>query len=89
LTSKFIIAYEPVWAIGTGQVATIEQVAEIHEHLFKFMTTSGFQNLSILYGGSVKPDNAKELIQVPYVDGFLIGGASLQVDSFLKICSVG
>ncbi len=86
LEPRFILAYEPVWAIGTGQVATLEQVEETHEHLFKFMTQSGFKNFSILYGGSVKSDNAKSLIQVPHVDGFLIGGASLQVDSFLKIC---
>lgn len=46
----------------------------------------GFKNFQLLYGGSVKPDNAKELLTIPYVDGFLIGGASLQVDSFIKIC---
>ena len=83
---RIVIAYEPVWAIGTGQVATIAQVAQIHKSLFNKMNDLGFKSFQILYGGSVKPDNAKELLAVPYVDGFLIGGASLEVDSFVKIC---
>lgn len=84
---RIIVAYEPVWAIGTGKVATVDQVKDIHEKLFLKMTELKFTDFQLLYGGSVKPDNAKELLQVLHVDGFLIGGASLEVDSFLKICS--
>lgn len=86
-SKRIIVAYEPVWAIGTGKVATVDQVKDIHEKLFHKLTDLNFKNFQLLYGGSVKPDNAKELLQVPHVDGFLIGGASLEVDSFMKICS--
>ena len=81
-----MIAYEPVWAIGTGKVATTEQVKEVHLQIYNKMKALGFNQFEILYGGSVKPDNAKQLGEIPHVDGFLIGGASLEVDSFLKIC---
>lgn len=81
-----VIAYEPVWAIGTGVVATPEQVRETHAEISKILTGMGFQFAPVLYGGSVKPDNAKELIQIDKVDGFLVGGASLEVESFAKIC---
>jgi triosephosphate isomerase len=84
--SRIIFAYEPVWAIGTGQVATPQQVAEVHSELHKILTAKGYKNFALLYGGSVKPENAQELLSIRYVDGFLIGGASLQTDSFLKIC---
>ena len=86
-SKRFIVAYEPVWAIGTGKVATIDQVKDIHLKLFQKMTELQFKNFQLLYGGSVKPDNAKDLLKVPHVDGFLIGGASLEPDSFLKICN--
>lgn len=82
---RLVVAYEPVWAIGTGKVATPEQVAEVHAKLFDHLSSLGIKNVQLLYGGSVKPDNAAELLKIPHVDGFLIGGASLQVDSFLKI----
>ncbi len=82
-----IVAYEPIWAIGTGKVATAAQVAEIHAKLFQKISGLGFEKFQLLYGGSVKPDNAKELLQVPHVHGFLIGGASLDPDSFYKICN--
>lgn len=81
-----IVAYEPVWAIGTGKIATMVQVKEAHEMIHNFLASHLFADYHILYGGSVKPDNAKELLDIPYVDGFLVGGASLEVDSFLKIC---
>ncbi|MBC7742901.1 MAG: triose-phosphate isomerase [Bdellovibrionaceae bacterium] len=83
--ARIIIAYEPVWAIGTGKVATLAQVAEVHEAIYAKVTARGFTNFQILYGGSVKPDNAGELLKVPHVDGFLIGGASLEVASFMKV----
>ncbi len=86
----WVIAYEPVWAIGTGRVATSNQVKEVHDFIRNFLIqelgTEVAQRICILYGGSVKPDNAKELLQLENVNGFLVGGASLEVDSFLKIC---
>lgn len=87
-TKRIIVAYEPVWAIGTGKVATTEQVAEVHRELNKHLQKNSFGNFQLLYGGSVKPENSAELLSIPHVDGFLIGGASLQVDSFLKICGM-
>lgn len=83
---NLVIAYEPVWAIGTGRVASSAQVAEAHQLIHAELEQKGFQGTRILYGGSVKPDNAKELLSIPHVDGFLVGGASLEVESFLKIC---
>jgi triosephosphate isomerase len=86
-TKVLVVAYEPVWAIGTGKVATPEQVQETHKDVYETLGSLGFK-APILYGGSVKPDNAAGLIQIPHVDGFLVGGASLDVASFQKICSV-
>jgi len=87
--SPIIIAYEPVWAIGTGRTATPEMAAEAHCFLRKlaeerFGTEAG-QNLRILYGGSVKPDNIKGLMAQSEIDGALVGGASLDSDSFTAI----
>ena len=76
---QLVIAYEPVWAIGTGKTATPEQAQEAHAFI------RGLVNVPILYGGSVKPDNAAELLAKPDVDGALVGGASLEVDSFAAI----
>jgi triosephosphate isomerase len=84
---SLVVAYEPVWAIGTGKVATPEQVQETHKDVFEILQSLGF-TAPVLYGGSVKPDNAASLIQIPHVDGFLVGGASLEAASFQKICSV-
>lgn len=83
-----VIAYEPVWAIGTGKVASPEQVAETHNDVFSILEKMGFVGMPILYGGSVKPDNAKGLIGLAHVDGFLVGGASLEPKSFSEIASV-
>lgn len=87
--SSIIIAYEPVWAIGTGRTASAEQVAEAHtkiqQCLRELYDEDRAYSVPLLYGGSVKPDNARELIETPGVDGFLIGGASLQVDAFVSI----
>ncbi len=83
---KFWIAYEPVWAIGTGVVAEVPQVAEAHQFIFKKLQSlvgAAASQVKILYGGSVKPDNAKALAKVEHVDGFLIGGASLDPKNFI------
>jgi triosephosphate isomerase (TIM) len=77
---NLVIAYEPVWAIGTGKNATPAQANEAHE-LIKSLV-----GVPVLYGGSVKPDNARALMEQGHVDGALVGGASLDVDSFLAIC---
>jgi triosephosphate isomerase len=85
---KVIVAYEPVWAIGTGKTATSEQAQEMHAFIRSFLAES-FGDLAkstpILYGGSCKPSNAAELFARPDVDGGLIGGASLKADDFLAI----
>lgn len=87
--SKLIIAYEPVWAIGTGKTATAEQAQEIHAHIRQTIASKYGQeiagNCTILYGGSMNAGNAKELVAKPDVDGGLIGGASLSVEKFLPI----
>jgi triosephosphate isomerase len=80
-----IIAYEPVWAIGTGQVATREQVLETHAWIQEILLDYGFPALPLLYGGSVKPENAAELKKIKHVDGFLIGGAGLEASSLVGI----
>lgn len=86
---KVIIAYEPVWAIGTGETATAEQAQEVHAFIRSMITKKMdhtiAENTSILYGGSCKPSNADELFSKPDVDGGLIGGAALQADDFLAI----
>ena len=75
-----VIAYEPVWAIGTGKTATPEIAQEAHAFIKSLL------DVPVLYGGSVKPENAEELLAQPDVDGALVGGASLEVDSFTDIC---
>ena len=86
---KVILAYEPVWAIGTGLTATSAQAQEIHAHIRSLIAKKYgaeiAENTTILYGGSCNGGNAKELFSQPYVDGGLIGGASLAVDKFLPI----
>src|SRR5690349_8849969 len=86
---RLVIAYEPVWAIGTGRNATDEQAQEVHAYirqsLGKKWNKDFADRVRIIYGGSMKPDNAKGLMHQPDVDGGLIGGASLKADSFLAI----
>lgn len=87
-----VIAYEPVWAIGTGKVATTAQAQEVHAFIRKLLTEKfgeAAQRVRILYGGSMKPDNAPELLKQPDIDGGLIGGASLQAASFLELVKAG
>ena len=87
----FHIAYEPIWAIGTGEVASPEMAEDAHQFIRSYLaqrySKEKSQNTAILYGGSVKPENASELAQKDNIDGFLIGGASLKVDSFIEIIS--
>ena len=86
---NIILAYEPVWAIGTGETASSDQVQEMHSFIRNFIaqkySTELAQNVSILYGGSVKPSNAKEIFSMDDVDGGLIGGASLNSKDFFSI----
>ena len=86
---KIVIAYEPVWAIGTGKVATPDQAEEVHAALRNVIeqryNKDVAETVRIQYGGSVKADNAKEILSKPNVDGALVGGASLKVDSFMGI----
>jgi len=87
--AKLVIAYEPVWAIGTGKVATPAQAEEVHIYVRKTVANMFGQDvadgLRILYGGSVKPENISELMNQKNIDGALVGGASLEAESFAKI----
>ena len=86
---RLVLAYEPVWAIGTGLTASPEQAQEVHEYLREqvaLLDEAAASSLRILYGGSVKPDNAEKLFRQADVDGGLIGGASLNLIDFLTIC---
>ena len=86
---NIVVAYEPVWAIGTGKTATAEQAEEIHAHIRKVLAAKFgakvADDTTILYGGSCKPSNAKELFAQPDIDGGLIGGAALKADDFIGI----
>jgi len=88
---KMVIAYEPIWAIGTGVVATPEQAQEVHAFLRKWVSDNLGANvaatLRILYGGSVNADNCADLSGREDIDGFLVGGASLKGESFVQICN--
>lgn len=82
---KMVIAYEPVWAIGTGRTATPEQAQEVHAAIRASLSAVGAPEVKVLYGGSVKSSNAASLFQMPDIDGALVGGASLIADEFLLI----
>lgn len=85
---RIVVAYEPVWAIGTGRTASPQQAEEVHEHIRTVLRKrygAIVDDVLILYGGSVKPDNARELFGQPNIDGGLVGGASLTAESFNKI----
>ncbi len=89
MIESLVLAYEPVWAIGTGKTATKEQAQEVHAFLRQLLDTkyekSVAQKARILYGGSVKPDNVDELMAQPDIDGALVGGAALKFESFSRI----
>ena len=86
---NIVLAYEPVWAIGTGETASPEQAQDMHAFIRKTLAdkygSEVADNVSIIYGGSVKPNNAKEIFGKPDVDGGLIGGASLKAEDFFAI----
>lgn len=82
---NLVVAYEPVWAIGTGKTATPDQAQEVHAFIRSLLGEAA-DNVSVLYGGSVKPSNAKDLFDQPDIDGGLVGGASLVPQDFLQIC---
>jgi triosephosphate isomerase (TIM) len=90
-TGPFVLAYEPVWAIGTGETATPDDAAEAHgilrTHLGERLGEPAGRGIPILYGGSVQPGNARELLAAPEVDGVLVGGASLEAESFAGIAA--
>lgn len=86
---NLIIAYEPVWAIGTGKTATPKEAQDVHAHIRSLLTTKFpvfGSKIRILYGGSVKPDNVEELLGQKDIDGALVGGASLKAKDFLALC---
>ena len=87
--ARFVVAYEPVWAIGTGKTASSRQAQEVHAHIRSLLTglwgAATAEQVRIQYGGSVKPDNAAELLSQPDIDGALVGGASLKVSDFAAI----
>ncbi len=88
--AKLVIAYEPVWAIGTGRTPTLDQIAEVHDHMRAELAErfgQGAHDIPLLYGGSVKPTNAAEIFAVSNVDGALVGGASLKAADFSGIVS--
>ena len=92
--SPIVVAYEPVWAIGTGRSATADQAQEVHAHIRAWLAArispAPAASTRVIYGGSVKPDNIADLMRQPDVDGTLVGGASLDIDSFCRIVeSVG
>lgn len=88
-----VIAYEPVWAIGTGKTATLDDIEQMHSHIRKvygdMFSASSADNMRIQYGGSVKPANAKAILSTKGVDGALVGGASLNMEDFAKIILAG
>jgi triosephosphate isomerase len=83
--AMLVVAYEPVWAIGTGRTASPEQAQSVHATLRAALAAAGAADIALLYGGSVKSDNASALFAMPDIDGGLIGGASLQAKEFLAI----
>ncbi|MEC7372230.1 MAG: triose-phosphate isomerase [Pseudomonadota bacterium] len=86
---RLMLAYEPVWAIGTGKVAGVEEISDMHGLIRSWLAGRGLRKVPVLYGGSVKPDNADAIFAVADVDGALVGGASLKAADFDAICAAG
>lgn len=86
-TRSIVVAYEPVWAIGTGLTATPEQAQEVHAFIRSRLASVGAEQVQILYGGSVKANNAASLFAMPDIDGALVGGAALNAEEFLQIAA--
>jgi len=84
---RLVIAYEPVWAIGTGKVASETEIGAMHQSVSRQLAELGLGGVPILYGGSVKPDNAASILTIDDVGGALVGGASLKADDFAAICA--
>jgi len=87
ISSDPVIAYEPIWAIGSGKPASTDQIQIVHQYIRCKLREKGL-NAKILYGGSVTPENTKELLEDPDIDGLLVGGASLDAKSFVQICKL-
>ena len=87
--SRLMLAYEPVWAIGTGKVAGVAEIAAMHGAIRTWLVGRGLAGVPVLYGGSVKPDNADAIFDVPDVGGARVGGASLKAEDFSAICGAG
>mgnify|MGYP001047751350 FL=1 len=87
LLRRLVIAYEPVWAIGTGKSASPEQAQSVHAYIRALLQQAEAPNVRILYGGSVNPTNAADLFKMPDIDGALVGGASLKANDFLSIAA--
>ena len=85
ITGDFIVAYEPRWAIGTGLTPTTKEVTAIHQMIFEYLNAHGHGGKPVIYGGSINQTNAVAFSSIPHVDGLLIGGASLKVETFLPI----
>lgn len=85
--NQMVVAYEPVWAIGTGRTASPEQAQEVHAAIRAALQAAGAGNIQILYGGSVKAANAASLFSMPDIDGALVGGAALVAEEFLAIAA--
>lgn len=83
--SNIIIAYEPIWAIGTGKVATTKDIVKVHSYIKDYVLKNYSTNIKVLYGGSVKASNSAEILSLKEVDGVLVGGACLKADEFSKI----
>lgn len=86
--SQLVIAYEPVWAIGTGKSATPEQAQQVHAYIKQMLKQQGLPEVPVVYGGSVNAKNAAQLFEMPDINGALVGGASLQATDFLSIAAV-